>query len=119
MARIAPNKLLPTGEIAHRAGISSPTVLYYEERGVIHSELISANQRPFPRRTFRRIAVVAAGQRVGLTLQEIKNAFASFPADRAPTQCEWTDISTGWSEMVALRIRQREVLATSLDGCIG
>lgn len=119
MARIAPNELLPIGEIARRAGISVPTVRYYEERGLIQSERTSGNKRLFPRHTLRRIAVVAAGQRVGLTLQEITTALTSLPADRAPTQREWTHMSTGWSELVALRIRQLEVLQTSLDGCIG
>lgn len=119
MTRIAPNELLPIGEIAQRAGISVPSVRYYEERGLIHSERTSGNKRLFPRHTLRRLAVVAAGQRVGLTLAEITTALAALPADRAPTQREWTHMSTHWSAMVAQRIRELEVLAKSLDSCIG
>lgn len=49
MARIAPNELLPIGDLARRAGISVPTVRYYEERGLIHSERTPGNKRLFPR----------------------------------------------------------------------
>ncbi|WP_269938506.1 redox-sensitive transcriptional activator SoxR [Arthrobacter sp. HY1533] len=119
MARIAPNELLPIGDLARRAGISVPTVRYYEERGLIHSERTPGNKRLFPRHTLRRLAVVAAGQRVGLTLAEITAALAELPADRAPTQREWTHLSSGWQDMVARRIRQLEILQTSLDSCIG
>lgn len=119
MAHIAPNELLPIGELAWRAGITVPTVRYYEERGLIHSVRTPGNKRQFPRHTLRRLAVVAAGQRVGLTLQEITDALGELPADRAPTQREWTRMSTNWAAMVAQRIRQLEVLQESLDGCIG
>ncbi len=119
MTRIAPNEMLAIGEIARRAGISVPAVRYYEERGLIRSERTSGNKRMFPRHTLRRLAVIAAGQRVGLTLAELTTALGSLPVDRAPTQREWTRLSTGWSELVARRIRQLEVLQGSLDSCIG
>lgn len=119
MPHIAPNELLPIGELAQRAGVSVPTVRYYEERGLIFSQRTSGNKRLFPRHTLRRMAVVAAGQRVGLTLQEITGALAELPADRAPTQLEWRQMSTHWSDLVAKRIRQLRVLQKSLDGCIG
>lgn len=119
MAHIAPNELLPIGELARRAGVSVPTVRYYEERGLISSLRTSGNKRLFPRHVLRRLAVVAAGQRVGLTLAEIADALAELPADRAPSQRDWNRLSTGWSELVAGRIRQLEVLQSSLDSCIG
>ncbi|ALE07095.1 hypothetical protein AL755_19165 [Arthrobacter sp. ERGS1:01] len=119
MAHIAPNELLTIGELARRAGVSVPTVRYYEERGLIRSQRTAGNKRLFPRHVLRRLALVAAGQRVGLTLAEIANALAELPADRAPSQRDWTRLSTGWSELVARRIRQLEVLQESLDSCIG
>jgi MerR family redox-sensitive transcriptional activator SoxR len=119
MPHIAPNELLPIGDLARRAGVSVPTVRYYEERGLIHSRRTPGNKRLFRRHSLRRLAVVAAGQRVGLTLQEITAALAELPADRAPTQREWTRMSTRWAQIVAHRIRQLEILQTSLDGCIG
>lgn len=119
MPHIAPLELLSIGDLARRAGVSVPTVRYYDERGLIQSTRTGGNKRQFPRHTLRRLAVVAAGQRVGLTLQEIATALAELPADRAPTQREWRHMGRQWAATVASRIRQLEALQTSLDGCIG
>lgn len=119
MSRIAPLELLSIGDLARRAGVSVPAVRYYEERGLIRSTRTEGNQRQFPRYTLRRLAVVAAGQRVGLTLQEISDALARLPEGRAPTQREWREMSQRWALTVARRIRELEELQSSLDGCIG
>ena len=119
MPHIAPLDLLSIGDLARRAGVSVPTVRYYDERGLIQSSRTAGNQRQFPRHTLRRLAVVAAGQRVGLTLQEIATALAELPPDRAPTQREWRHVSQQWAATVAGRIRQLEALQSSLDSCIG
>jgi len=113
------DSLLPVGEIAARAGISVPTLRYYEERGLVQSQRTSGNQRRYKRMTLRRLAVVAAGQRVGLSLEQIKAALDELPADKAPTQADWTAISRRWAGLVAQRIRELEVLESSLEGCIG
>lgn len=119
MPRIDPLELLSIGDLARRAGISVPTVRYYDERGLIRSTRTAGNKRLFPRHTLRRLAVVAAGQRVGLTLQEIAAALAELPSDRPPTQREWRHMSQQWAATVDRRIRQLEALQSSLDGCIG
>lgn len=119
MAPVTSKSLLPIGEIANRAGLSVPTVRYYESRGLVTSERTSGNKRVFRRYTLRRLAVIAAGQRVGLTLAEIAQALAELPSDRAPTQDQWHELSTHWAILVARRIRQLEKLQGSLDDCIG
>lgn len=119
MPHIVPLELLSIGDLARRAGVSVPTVRYYDERGLIQSTRTAGNNRQFPRHTLRRLAVVAAGQRVGLTLQEIATALSELPSDRAPTQREWRHLSRQWAATVARRILQLEALQTSLDGCIG
>jgi MerR family redox-sensitive transcriptional activator SoxR len=119
MPKRTPLPPLTIGELAARAGVSVPTVRYYEERGIIRGERTTGNQRRFPRHTLRRLAVVAAGQRVGMSLGEIGDALAELPADRAPTQREWTVMSRHWATIVAARIRILQALQVSLDGCIG
>ena len=119
MPRIAPDELLTVGELSRRAGISVPTIHYYERRGLIRSTRSAGNHRQFPRHTLRRLAVVAAGQVVGLSLGEIGDALAELPTDRAPTQREWRRMGRHWAELVEVRIRRLQALQTSLDGCIG
>ena len=113
------DSLMSVGELAARAGISVPTLRYYEERGLVHSQRTSGNQRRYKRFSLRRLAVVAAGQRVGLSLEQIKSALDELPADRAPSQADWTSMSRLWAELVARRIRELQVLQASLEGCIG
>lgn len=114
-----PRQLLAIGEVAERAGISVPAVRYYEERGLIVSFRTSSNQRQFPRHVLRRLAVISAGRRIGLSLEEVGVALGGLPVDRAPTRSEWAAMSADWSRMVAGRIRVLQALQASLDGCIG
>ncbi|MDR7356490.1 redox-sensitive transcriptional activator SoxR [Paeniglutamicibacter sulfureus] len=119
MSTAKPKSMLPIGEVASRAGVSVPTVRYYESRNLITSERTAGNKRVFRRYTLRRLAIIAAGQRVGLTLAEIAEALAELPPDKAPTQDDWHQLSTHWALLVAQRIRQLEKLQGSLDDCIG
>jgi MerR family redox-sensitive transcriptional activator SoxR len=119
VVRIQPDELLSIGAVARRSGASVPTLRYYEERGLIDAVRTHGGRRQFPRHVLRRLAVIAAGQRVGLSLAEIAEALAPLPRDRAPTQREWTEMSKRWAQTVAARIRELERLAVDLDGCIG
>lgn len=111
--------LLAVGDVAKRAGVSVPTVRYYEQRGLISSTRSGGNQRRYPRHVLRRLAFIAAAQRVGLSLEQIATTLATLPSDRAPTRRDWTRLSSPWRRMVAERIRELEALQDSLDGCIG
>jgi MerR family redox-sensitive transcriptional activator SoxR len=114
-----PAKQLTVGEVAARAGVSVPTVRFYEARGLISSVRTAGNQRRFPRSVLRRLAFVAAAQRVGLSLEQIGAALATLPADRAPTRRDWTRLSSGWRSAVAERITELQALQDTLDTCIG
>ena len=111
--------LLPIGEIAERSGVSVPTVRFYEERGLVRSVRTAGNQRRFERHTLRRIAVVRAGQRFGLTLSEIGEALATLPADHPPTKRDWTRMSTRWHALLTERIEAMTKVRDGLASCIG
>lgn len=119
MARIAPDELLTIGHVARRSGTSVSALRYYEERGLIHAVRSEIGRRMFPRHTLRRLAVIAAGQRVGLSLEQIAETLHSIPADRAPSQREWTRIGAQWAQLVAARVAELQALQNDLDGCIG
>jgi MerR family redox-sensitive transcriptional activator SoxR len=111
--------LLSVGEVAARAGVSVPTVRFYEERGLIRSTRTAGNQRRFERHALRRIAVVRAGQRFGLSLAEIGEALATLPGDRPPTKRDWTRMSRRWHALLTARIAAMERVRDGLAGCIG
>lgn len=114
-----PIEPLSIGALAQRAGLSTPTLRYYEERGLIRSVRTAGNARRFPRHMLRRLAVIAAGQTVGLSLEQIQTALDEIPLDRAPTQREWSARSSHWALIVQERISTLEKLSTDLDTCIG
>ncbi|WP_432544335.1 redox-sensitive transcriptional activator SoxR [Kineococcus sp. SYSU DK002] len=115
----ARDDLLGIGAVARRAGLSVPALRYYEERGLVRAVRDAGGRRRFPRHVLRRLAVIAAGQRVGLSLADIADALAALPADRAPTPGEWAAVGQVWQRLLDARLRELQDLRTSLDGCIG
>ena len=111
--------LLTIGEVAVRAAVSVPTVRFYEQRGLLTSTRTQGNQRRYRRHVLRRLAFIAAAQRVGLTLDEVGRSLDGLPPDRAPTRRDWTRLSASWRGQVENRIRELRALQDSLDGCIG
>ena len=111
--------LLTIGEVAARAGVSVPTVRFYEDRGLVSSVRTAGNQRRFERHALRRIAVVRAGQRFGLSLAEIGDALASLPLDRPPTKRDWSRMSRRWHDLLTARIDAMIAVRDGLESCIG
>jgi MerR family redox-sensitive transcriptional activator SoxR len=115
----ARDDLLSIGTVAERAGLSVPALRYYEERGLLSPVRDAGGRRRFPRHVLRRLAVIAAGQRVGLSLADIGDALDTLPADRAPSAREWSRVGEVWQQLLDVRIRELQALRTSLTGCIG
>lgn len=111
--------LLPIGEVAARAGVSVPTVRFYEERGLVESVRTAGNQRRFERHVLRRIAVIRAGQRFGLSLAEIGDALATLPHERPPTKRDWERMSARWRDVLSTRIEAMTKVRDGLSACIG
>lgn len=113
------NDLLTVGEVARRAGVSVATVRFYEDRGLVRSTRTAGNQRRFERHVLRRIAVVRAGQRFGLSLAEIGAALAALPDDHPPTKRDWSRMSRRWHDLLTARIEALQRVRDGLAGCIG
>ncbi|WP_313716798.1 redox-sensitive transcriptional activator SoxR [Arsenicicoccus bolidensis] len=87
--------------------------------GLIASTRTPGDRRLYERSVLRRLAVVRAGQRVGLTLEEIRASFGSLAPDKAPTRQQWARISRLWAPLLDRRIRELEQVRDNLAGCIG
>ena len=111
--------LLTIGETAHRAGLTVATLRYYEQRQLIESVRTSGNQRRYPQHVLRRLAFIAAAQRVGLELRHIAELLDTLPRGRPPTRADWTRLARPWREHVQARIDALQVLQDTLDGCLG
>jgi MerR family redox-sensitive transcriptional activator SoxR len=71
------HRSLAIGELADRAGMSASRLRYYERRGLIDPPPRHAGKRRYHPTVLRRLAIIEAAQRVGFSLEEIKDLLGS------------------------------------------
>jgi len=118
-ARATPDDWLGIGEVSARTGAAVSALRFYEELGLIASERDERNQRRYPRHMLRRVALISVAKRIGIPLQDLREAFADVPLDRPPSHHEWQRASRGWKRRLEERRRTIERLESELTGCIG
>jgi MerR family redox-sensitive transcriptional activator SoxR len=111
--------LLPIGELAVRSGIAASALRYYEDLGLLHSERTPGGQRRYRRAALRRLAFIRAAQRIGLSLDEVRDALAHLPADHVPNATEWNRVARAWQQRIDDRIAELQLLKSHLTGCVG
>lgn len=110
---------LSVGQVAKRTGVAVSALHFYEQKGLIHSLRNHGNQRRYKRDVMRRIAIIKAAQKFGVTLEEIKQAFDALPQKRDPTKDDWSQLATQWQAMLAEKITAMTQLKNNITGCIG
>lgn len=110
---------LTIGELSARSGLAPSALRYYEDQGLLVSTRTGGGQRRYARSALRRVAVVQAAQRVGMSLSEVREAMADLPPDRAPNAREWARLSKAWRVRLDERIAELQRLRDDLSGCIG
>jgi MerR family transcriptional regulator, redox-sensitive transcriptional activator SoxR len=110
---------LTVGSVAKRCGIKVSTLHFYEKKGLIRSWRNDGNQRRYKPEVMRRISVIKAAQKVGISLDEVKQAFLSLPDKRTPTVEDWQRLSQHWQLLLDARITYMQKLRDYLTGCIG
>jgi MerR family redox-sensitive transcriptional activator SoxR len=110
---------LSVGQVAKRCGVKVSTLHFYEAKGLIFSLRNQGNQRRYKRDMLRRISVIKAAQRMGISLEEIKLAFESLPNKRIPDKDDWSQLSAALKAQLEQRIAYMQDLSDSLEGCIG
>lgn len=110
---------LTVGQVAKRCGIKVSTLHFYENKGLIKSFRNQGNQRRYKKEILRRVSVIKAAQKMGISLQEIKHAFATLPNNRTPDANDWQQLASHWRDDLNKRIHYMENLRDYLTGCIG
>jgi MerR family redox-sensitive transcriptional activator SoxR len=116
---MAPAATLTIGELAERSGVATSALRFYEDQGLISSKRTPGNQRRYTRGTLRRVSIIRAAQRVGLTLEEVGAALAALPEGREPTLRDWERMSRRWRKQLEERIEALQQLREELTSCIG
>ena len=107
------------GKVAERCGVKVSTLHFYEQKGLIQSLRNAGNQRRYRADVLRRISVIKAAQKMGISLQEIKRALDQLPNNRTPTPKDWEALSSYWRDELDARIQYLQRLRDTLTGCIG
>lgn len=110
---------LSVGDVAKRSGVKISTLHFYENQDLIQSIRNESNHRRYNMDVLRRIGVIKAAQKVGITLIEIKQALAFLPTNKAPTKRDWQRLSNQWQEKLNKKILQLSALRDKMTGCIG
>ena len=117
------NKIKPAnlsvGVVASRSGVKVSTLHYYEEKQLIHAVRNAGNQRRYNRDVLRRIAVIKAAQKVGVSLKDIQAAMSFLPKNQAPTKADWQKLSSRWQQQLEQKISDLSALRDKMTSCIG
>lgn len=111
--------LLTIGQVAERSGLTVATLRFYEDKKLIFSIRTNGNQRRYARHILRRLAIIKVAQKVGLSLQEIHQAFAKLPIQKAPNKQDWQEMSAQWQHLLEEKIHLLQNMQKQLDWCIG
>jgi MerR family redox-sensitive transcriptional activator SoxR len=114
-----PEELLAIGEVAERSGLATSAVRFYESQGLVHSTRTEGGQRRYERDALRRLAFIRVAQRVGLSLDEVRNALHALPDQRTPTVRDWARLSKEWRPRLDEQIAVLTKLRDELSSCIG
>jgi len=102
---------------AKEAGVGVETIRYYERRGLIRRPTAGAGYRHYPPNTIREVRFIREAQRLGFTLEEIREliAIANDDAATCGDVCSTTDRKLA---EVRERIAQLTRLAGELESMI-
>jgi len=103
------------GELAERAGVSTKTLRYYEDTGLIPATRRTASgYRDFDAVTLDRLAFIRAAQAIGLRLGEIREVVAF--RDRGDTPCVHVQaLLEQRAQEITVQIAELEALRAELD----
>jgi MerR family redox-sensitive transcriptional activator SoxR len=75
MNEVAPQ--MPIGEVVKRTGMSASRIRFYEAHGLLRKPERAGGKRRYGEEVLRRLAIIDAAQRVGFTLEEIRDLLGS------------------------------------------
>ena len=105
---------LTVGQVADRMQLARSAVRWYADEGLLPCERTATNERRFFADVLCRVAMIRAAQRVGLSLDEIRQALAVLPPGVAPNREDWEQLAARLRDVVTDRIGHLTALLDEL-----
>ena len=99
------------GEVARRAGTTTPTIRYYESIGLLPSPTRANGRRLYDASALQRLAVIERAQQAGFTLSEIRELFFGFVVGTPP--------ATRWETLAQRKLDELEAQLTRIQAMQG
>lgn len=86
-------------EVAKEFHVSTRTIRYYEELGLLNPSRSNTNQRTFSKKEMAKLKLIFRGKRYGFSLEEIKEMVLLFDFDRTGMQQLQRTVTYGEQKM--------------------
>ncbi|MGM7649269.1 MerR family transcriptional regulator [Nocardia sp. JW2] len=111
------------GELAHRTGVATRLLRYYEEQGLLHPRRDTNGYRSYPEAAVARVARIRDLLAAGLNTEEIADLLPCAEHDGPVQACEksvriMADRTAELDRRIADLDRQRSRLAAQLDASL-
>jgi DNA-binding transcriptional MerR regulator len=104
--------LLTIGEVAHRAGVATSTVRFYERRGLLVPDARRSGQRRYRVETLRRLVFIGMLQDAGLSLDDVAGVLD------APHVDDWKAIARRRLSVLDAEIARLQEARGYLEGAL-
>jgi DNA-binding transcriptional MerR regulator len=101
---------LMIGELAHRTGVATSALRYWEELGLLPAPDRVSGQRRYPPSAVEQVGVILLLRDVGFTLRELKALIAS----RSPAGDGWRELHQRKLTELDQRIAQAQAARTAI-----
>lgn len=101
------------GDLAQELGVTTRTIRFYEERGLIHPARSEGRQRVFSRRDRGHLKLILKHREAGFTLDEMKELLALY--DEAPGRAGAQRQLRRFREILARRLESVEAKLSTLE----
>jgi len=101
------NQLFTIGKMAADLGISTRTIRYYEEKGLIKARRSESGYRLYNRHDRRRLQLILRGKHFGMTLEQILDILGV--ADTEPHEAEQIRKALSYKERIMTDLKERLV----------
>jgi len=103
---------LTMGEVAHRAGVATSAIRYYERRDLLRADARSSGQRRYTTTSLRRLVFIGMLQDAGLALDDIAGILS------AASVREWKAIASRRLDALDAEIDRLERARSYLKGAL-